>query len=104
MECLFLLIGLPRLSTCMGTRPRKAQLLAVSRAAELNKCDKTIIIDDSMPYAFDTVETQVHPDMDGLADQFLAPPETILDDAPTAPLVARNLLSDGLVSCIVSLL
>lgn len=54
-----------------------------------------------MPYGFDTNETQVHPDMDGLADQFLAPPETILDDAPAAPLVARNLQSHGLVSCIV---
>ena len=50
--------------------------------------DKTIIIEDSLPYGSDTMETQVHPDMDGLAEQFdhedVVPPSP-----PKGPIATR---------------
>lgn len=65
------------------SRTRKAKVLV---SAPTKKIDKTIIIDDTMPFGDDHAETQVHPFMDQLADQFSAE-EPVFDEMPETPLV-----------------
>lgn len=52
------------------------------------KIDKTIIIDDSLPYGDDNMETQVYPNMDELADEFQAE-EAPMPEPPSSELVAH---------------
>ena len=66
------------------------------------KIDKTIIIDDTMPFGDDHSDTQVHPFMDELADQFSAE-EPVFDDMPETPIVTwavpASIFSNPIFTC-----
>lgn len=60
----------------------------MTKTTTCKSIDKTIIIEDSLPYGSDNMDTQVHPLMDDLADQF-DEDEPPLASPPKAPVVAR---------------
>lgn len=72
---------------CTLLTPRKAKELEISRKkSEL--VDKTIIIEDSLPYGDDHMETLQVQYMDQHAEAFLVDPDPVLADPPKAPIVA----------------
>ena len=62
--------------------------MTTTASNKAKRIDKTIIIEDSLPYGTDNMDTQVHPLMDDLAEQF-EDDEPPLASPPTAPVVAR---------------
>ena len=60
------------------------------------KIDKTIIIEDSLPFGTDNMDTQVCPDMDDLAEQFHAE-EVPMPEPPSSDFVAHI----GFKNCLI---
>ena len=76
---------------CLSRLRRARESLTTTTASKAMSIDKTIIIEDSLPYGTDNMDTQIHPLMDDLADQS-DEDEPVLASPPKAPVVARLIL------------